>query len=818
MKQFVFLISIMAVATRWTFAQDCQSFPDSIYYEFIPEYQMKYGGIYNADTFPASIWYGSKVAIIVIDEFNPEERDISVMSKFVRGIEGIFDAYSEITGRTPPINSPLNGRIRVEFDKDRPGYGGGGAIHEVLGMFALKSYFEEVYQNLSEGNHTFDHVFFYEIHRNYWTSDLDRSIIYYPKPPHHQVIIPYNSNMTAAVNNTMAYVAPSIIPEIDDWVTGLMHRDDFGENLEQFYFTYVNDTNYTWENTWLSEFIPWSNGQYSLDNLQAGLLIHLYKKFGLEFYKRFYQELRIRMKVRNLENDYERVRDNLYVATSLAAGENLDYFFQDTLRWEITDSAIGAVEEGLAGSTRSELALSSFSYEPFTIESNTVQGNGSGSGWFSNWQMQNPNGVMEIRDGSLVYDSLHTEGKHLFFAPSTDEPRIELTRFMDKNLGCEGSSVWLCFLFRADKVANGGVEIVPGISLYNTFGKIWGNNLGIYTSPSQEIQEGETYFLVSKINIASGEDTMFLWVNPTLDSEPTESEAGVVYTGYDVGTINRVQLLVQGWGQGEYNVDEIRVGDNWNSVAPTKKLPVILKSPASQIVCENDNLSLSVTAEGQNISYQWYKDDMVLDGQTDSLLFVPDLSDGIKGSYHCYVYNEDGIGIESSKAHISFQPKPSIDFNLPDTISINDAPLDLIGTTPDAFFSVNGSILESFDPSIFGIGTHQLEYAFNDGDCFFTTSKSIVVTDSTITGIRAFDEIITAYPNPTRAEIKIKLPPNLTLDRLSLSDYQGKRTYLRSDEISEGLNNVLLSDTPSGLYILQIWTSRGSFSKKIVIQ
>jgi hypothetical protein len=648
------------------------------------------------------------------------------MSKMVRGIEGIFDAYSELTGRTPPINSPLNGRIRVEFDKDRPGYGGGGAAHEVLGMFAQKYYFEKLYNNLLQGVNVFDHVFFYEIHRNYWLADLDRSIIYYPKPPHHQVIIPYNSNMTAAVNNTAAYIASSIIEEIDDLDTGDKNRMQFGDDLEEFYYTYVNNPNlYNWENTWLSEFIPWSNGQHSLDNLQAGLLIHLYKKFGLEFYKRFYRELAERPKVRSLDNDYSRVRDNFYVATSLAVGENLDYFFKDTLRWEITDSAIGAVEERLMNPA-TETPLSSFSYEPFKIENNILPGNGSGSGWFSNWQMVNPNGVMEIRDGSLVYDSLYTEGNHLFFAPSNDEPRIELTRFLDKNVGCEGSSAWLSFLFKADKVANGGVELVPGSSLFNTFGKIWGGNLGIYTSAGQSIDEGETYFLVSKINIASGQDTMFLWVNPTLDAEPSEGEAGVVYTGYDVGVVNKVQLLVQGWGQGEYHVDEIRIGDTWKTVAPTKMLPVIRQSPVSQSLCEGDDLSLSVTAGGDNINYQWYKDELEIVGAIDSFLLLPNVSDTVAGGYSCLVYNNEGIEIQSSKAYVSVITKPTIDILIPDTVTVDGSEIELSANPAGGSFMVNGIAKGLFGPAEEGAGTHTVEYFLDIGHCSFAATNQLL--------------------------------------------------------------------------------------------
>lgn len=808
MTRILFLsILIFTVSGKLLSQSHCILQNDTVFYEVINDYEAAI--VCGSDV---SIWYGSAVALVIDGDQEPEKRHFPTMEKIVRTFDRIIEKYGEITGRIPPNYAPLRGRIRLEFNMPRDGYGAGGASHESLGIHATRSFFEGLYDRVRAGDLSYDQVYFYELNRCFWFSDMNPSIDYFTSTGDY-------GYWTVGFNNAMAIIVPAEVLGVDDLYY-------FGQNLEQFsnsmFFnlkTYIdNPTTYTYENSWLSSLLPWSQTPVSLNDLMTATIVYLYNHYGrLEFISKLFRQIPQRIPLSSMA-DLQRARDNFYVSASLAASENLIPFFMDTLRWEISDSAIGAVEESLLNPEILESPLSSFSYEPFSIENNDLQRNGSGSGWFANWQMQNPNGIMEIREGSLVYESLHTEGNHLYFAPETDEPRVEITRYMDKNIGCEGSSIWLSFLFKAEKVANGGVEVVPGTSLFNTFGKIWGGNLGIYTSPSQAIQEGETYFIVSKINVASGADSMFLWVNPGLNSEPMEAEAGVVYTGYDIGTINRLQLLVQGWGQGEYHIDEIRIADNWNSVAPTKKLPVILKSPTSQTVCENDNLSLSVTAEGQNISYQWYKDDNVIDGETDSLLFVPDALDGIEGSYYCYVYNDDGIGIESSKAHISLQPKPSIDFNLPDTISINDAPLDLIGNAPDAFFSVSGSIIESFDPAIFGIGTHQLDYSFNDGDCLFTTSTSISVIDSVITGIRAFDEIISVYPNPASSEIKIVLPANLTVDKLSISDSQGKRIYLRSEEISAGLNNVLLSDTLFGLYILQICTSKGSFSKKIFIQ
>ncbi len=75
------------------------------------------------------------------------------------------------------------------------------------------------------------------------------------------------------------------------------------------------------------------------------------------------------------------------------------------------------------------------------------------------------------------------------------------------------------------------------------------------------------------------------------------------------------------------------------------------------------------------------------------------------------------------------------------------------------------------------------------------------------------DQII-LFPNPTSSNIQIKLPLNISLNKISVYDQTGKLIKIQS----ENLEFVDVENVESGMYFAEISTSEGITTKKIIVQ
>lgn len=80
--------------------------------------------------------------------------------------------------------------------------------------------------------------------------------------------------------------------------------------------------------------------------------------------------------------------------------------------------------------------------------------------------------------------------------------------------------------------------------------------------------------------------------------------------------------------------------------------PVIITQPEGASVCEGQTISLSVTATGSNLIYQWYKGSSIIAGGTEPtfLLFSTTVADS--GNYTCVVSSSCGTPNTSSIAEV----------------------------------------------------------------------------------------------------------------------------------------------------------------------
>jgi hypothetical protein len=67
------------------------------------------------------------------------------------------------------------------------------------------------------------------------------------------------------------------------------------------------------------------------------------------------------------------------------------------------------------------------------------------------------------------------------------------------------------------------------------------------------------------------------------------------------------------------------------------KRPLITSQPTSQIVCLGENVTFQVEGDGQNITYQWYKEARALTNETSYKLLLKNIRAEDAGSYTCRV-------------------------------------------------------------------------------------------------------------------------------------------------------------------------------------
>ncbi|MEM9236130.1 MAG: fibronectin type III domain-containing protein, partial [Verrucomicrobiota bacterium] len=248
--------------------------------------------------------------------------------------------------------------------------------------------------------------------------------------------------------------------------------------------------------------------------------------------------------------------DEFFVDTSVTVNTPYYYWvkaFNETGESPVVGSVLGSAGDGIA---RTE-AHESFSY----ASGQSIDGMNGGDGWSGAWSIVSANGTIQTVASSLSYSTLPASGGALRISPSTETPAVDITRDLAEDMGTGGTSLWLSFLFRGDPRANGHAFIrfdgAPGI------GKNWGAQFAFENTTSGiNMNSGETYFVVVRFDFGATDD-MYMWINPSLASEPATGAADLSVSA-NVDLSDQFLINIQGYGQGDYQIDEIRLGPSWN--------------------------------------------------------------------------------------------------------------------------------------------------------------------------------------------------------------------------------------------------------------
>lgn len=86
----------------------------------------------------------------------------------------------------------------------------------------------------------------------------------------------------------------------------------------------------------------------------------------------------------------------------------------------------------------------------------------------------------------------------------------------------------------------------------------------------------------------------------------------------------------------------------------------IITQPKNVETCLNNNVFFTVTATGNNLSFQWLKDGINLPGETSSTLVINNVQSAHAGDYSCVVGNSCGRTVSSIPATLSFNESVTI--------------------------------------------------------------------------------------------------------------------------------------------------------------
>ncbi len=74
-----------------------------------------------------------------------------------------------------------------------------------------------------------------------------------------------------------------------------------------------------------------------------------------------------------------------------------------------------------------------------------------------------------------------------------------------------------------------------------------------------------------------------------------------------------------------------------NAYLNVNEAPQIATQPLDETLCENDSVSMWISVTGDNISYQWMRNGVSVEGETDSIITFNPASLGDTGYYHCEI-------------------------------------------------------------------------------------------------------------------------------------------------------------------------------------
>lgn len=164
---------------------------------------------------------------------------------------------------------------------------------------------------------------------------------------------------------------------------------------------------------------------------------------------------------------------------------------------------------------------------------------------------------------------------------------------------------------------------------------------------------------------------------------------------------------------------------------------------------------------------------------------------------------------------------PSVLFaGLNTNYNVSDGAVTLVGAPSGGTFFGNGISGNQFDPSIAGLGSHGVTYVYVDNnDCM--NAYSLCTTVDLNVGIGGTEtsstERLDVYPNPSADNFNLSIGEAYGIVSYTVYDARGREVGYDSFVASGAVNKTInLKQMVDGVYTIQVVTSAGTFSQKLI--
>lgn len=187
---------------------------------------------------------------------------------------------------------------------------------------------------------------------------------------------------------------------------------------------------------------------------------------------------------------------------------------------------------------------------------------------------------------------------------------------------------------------------------------------------------GRTYAVKLDTGIALGDNTdLDYWVEfrTRYPANTTLDDGVLIYTSNDAHTDEALKLLDMNPATSSFNDAGLDMGESFTITGGRWKItvnsqsgsgadsylnvsfedaraPSITTQPFDASAKYGESLTLTVSAIGPSLSYQWFKDGVSLSGETGSSLSISDFQEDDKGDYHVVVTNIYGSATSNTAA------------------------------------------------------------------------------------------------------------------------------------------------------------------------
>lgn len=254
--------------------------------------------------------------------------------------------------------------------------------------------------------------------------------------------------------------------------------------------------------------------------------------------------------------------------------------------------------------------------------------------------------------------------------------------------------------------------------------------------------------------------------------------------------------------------------------------PVSVTAITESPVCEPLTITLAASPVGVGLTYQWFRDGLLLPGATNETYEVFEK----RGAYSVSISNGDCTVMSESLYQRIYGPRPPVITSFGDTDLCITTPIKLkanFGFAPTHFYQwyldglpiidATTAVYFAIDPGSYSV----LVYAAPPG-CEYNSEPILLTQDGCRMDANA-NNFVVIYPNPSHGEITIDMHLESISDQAILEIYNmlGEviyidKTSINNGQISESID--LKKIATNGLYTLKVMVDTNTIIKQFVIQ